>query len=1115
MTNVPPADLLPAAPVQEQMWLVDKLDPEAAVYNEHLVFRLTGPLSVPALEAGFTLLVSRHTALRTILPVHRGGLRQCLVDPWTVRLDAPPDFSGRLDEAVEWARALIEEPYSSTVTPPVRFALARLGQDDHLLVLGFHHAVMDAGAAAQLLEELAVAMPAILEGREPQLPPVTADYLDFTRWHGKLLDSGELDGERHAWVEELSGAPHTLPIPEDRPRPATKGSRGSLAVLPFPAGIVPRLRRFSARHRVTPFHTLLAAVTAVLHRHTRADDMVVGICGDGRPQEYREVVGPFSCMIPVRMRAPGDLRFADLLAAARDVTLTAYERQFIPFRQVVNETLERRDPSRNPLVQVVFNAPPLHFREDTLPGLEMRTVHVPRGRSRFDLLFNLEWHGDDIVAAVEYDSEIFEAGTVRRFVDHFVSAMEAGMADPSVTLDDIRLTGRADTGPPRVTVEAAAADAAHRVLSTPAGPVVLRADDGAGEDGERGEVVSVPAPPAIREPNGAAAPRGLEGTLFTGPHEVALPEGDGALRVRLMEDGRLLWRVLNEPQARAGGAGASRSPALERRIVELCRELLEDDTIVAEDDFFAVGGHSMVAARLVQTLSEEFEAEIPLLFVFENPELHELSTAIAGRHPDVAAALEELERLTPEELAALAEEEREPEGADEDPAARDSSAVDGLGAAEEPFWLMEQFAPGSAVNTLTLSFRIDGPVDLPSLEWALNQAVARQEILRTTYHLGPDHTPHREVHDAHTVTVEVADLRGLDPSERTAALEHLTAVQAETGYDVSVLPLIRTTVVRLADEEQQLLLSCHHLVMDYWAVTRVLFPEISAFYRVRSTGQGQPPDKEPVSFRDVMAAERRWRATPAAEAQERYWRRRLTGLTELTLPTDFPRPAAPSFDGAAVHRLAPEAVRDAVHRFAAERRVTPFIVVATALSAVLHQWSGHEDVQLLTPCENRLDLAAADVMGAMVNLLVLRLDLGEGRVRTWADLLGQARDVVAGAYANQSYPAGEALRAAGLDALIASGRGSYVTLNVFQADSGFTLEGCRVHQGRIVADPSASTDLEVSTLIVEDGLLFDVKYRTALWERSTVERFAAACESAVTALITDPDAELPRVRGLL
>nr|WP_272923886.1 condensation domain-containing protein [Streptomyces sp. SID3343] len=1139
---------MPATPVQEQMWLVDEMDRDAAVYNEHLVFRLAGPLSVPALEAGFDLLVERHAALRTILPVDRGRLGQALVEPWTVRLDPPPDFTDRLDEALDWARALVEEPYRAAVTPPVRFALARLGEDEHLLVLGFHHEVMDAGAAAQLLDELAVAYTAHRRGRTPQLPPVTADYRDFTRWHGELLDSGDLDAERAAWVAELAQAPHVLRMPEDAPRPATKRSRGALAIHPFPAGMVPRLRRFSAAHRVTPFHTLLAAFTTVLHRHTRAEDMVLGICGDGRPDHYRDVVGPLSCMIPVRMRAPGDLRFAELMGTARDVTLTAYDRQFIPFRQVVRESLVSRDPGHSPLVQVVFNAPPLFFRPDTFPGLTTSVVHVPRGRCRFDLLFNLEWHGDDVVATVEYDTAIFAAATVERLVDHFAAVVESAMADPDATLDTLDLAGEKPAFVPeklRSAPEGAARDELRHTLHCPSGPVVLWSDP-AWPDGSRGEVVAVPGLAEVREATGALAPTGLEGVLHVDGAPVPTADTDtdvgGALWVRRVEDGRLLWRIAGAPrgdrlaepgQATPVRAAGPRFPALERRIVDLCRELLEDERVTVEDDFFAVGGHSMMASRLVQTLSDEFGVHIPLLFVFENPELHEFAAAIAARHPAVADALAELETLTDDEIAALADATDEP-APDGSAGGAASQAPDGslapdasppsaasaspsalaerttaLGAAEEPFWLMEQFVPGSAVNTLTLSLRVDGPLDEGALEWAFGRAVDREEILRTTYHLAAgDGAPSRRVHAGHAFAIDVVDLRRTPAEEREEAAARVAAEQADRGFDVSELPLIRLTVVRLGTGTRDLLLTCHHLVMDYWAVTKVLFPQIAACYRWRTTGEGELPAPRTTAFRDIVAAERGREATAAAEEHRRYWRRRLAGLRELSLPTDFPRPAAPSFDGDVVYRLASPAVRDAVYAFAGRERVTPFIVMAAALSGVLRQWSGQDDVQLLTPCENRLDLDAADVMGVFVNLLVLRFDDVDAR-STWREHLAATRATVAGAYAHQSCPAGDALRAAGADSLVVSGRGSYVTLNVFQAESGFELAGCLAHQGRIVANAQASTDLEVSTLIVEDGLLFDVKYRTALWERATVEEFAAACEAALIALTENPDGPLP------
>lgn len=1173
---------LPATPVQEQMWLVDEMDPRAAVYNEHLALDLHGEVHPKALAAAFTRLVERHTALRTVLPVRGGRLHQELADPWQVDLTAPDHYTDlsaapreeRLAEARRWATRLVEEAYSLTTRPPVRVALARCGEERHLLVLGFHHAVMDAGAAAQLLTELGALYAAETGGEAAGPPPVRVDYRDFTRWHGQLLDSGRLDAERDAWVAELQGAPHVLEMPEDRQRPATKATTGALAVHAFPAGIVPRLRAFSAEHRVTPFHTLLAAFAAVVHRHSGADDMLLGICGDGRPEGYEDAVGAFSCMIPVRMRVPGDLPFDELLSAARETTLTAYDRQFIPFRQVVQESLERRDAARTPLVQVVFNAPPVFFEEDTLPGLRMTPVEIPRTRCRFDLLFNLEWRGDDIVATVEYDSGIYEPGTVERLVAHFASAVVSGLADPGLPVDALVLADpeapRAaavpeyaggtlaaqigphvapapgeelrvladSTGSPRLaaalgarpsdpgeaggsgtpdgagqappgaltlwTGPAPGAGAApgegrvHHVLPFEAGALVLRGD---------GEVVALPAATELREPSGWPAPDGVEGRLLVDGVEAGAGCG---LRLRVLHDGRARWRLRTTRHV-GERDGTVRSPAVERYLVELVGALLEDDGITAEDDFFAVGGHSMLAARMVQYLSDSFGVDVPLLLVFENPELDGLAAAIAARYPEVATALAEMETFTDEEVAARADgagPEADQEagralGAEE--AARET----GLGAAEEPFWLMEQFAPGSPVNTLTLALRIEGPLDLSALTWALQQAVAREEILRTTYHLDEAAgEPRRRVATEARFALDVRDLRGPDAED---ALARLAAECAERGFDVARLPLIRVTVARIGDEAHELLVTCHHLVMDYWAVTKVLFPQVAAAYRWRTTGEGALAEPPAVTFRQVVAEERRRGGSPAAQAQLRYWQRRLDGMEPLALPTDRHRPATPSFDGDVVYRLVPTELREALDAFVTRERVTPFVVLATALAAVLREWSGCDDVQLLTPSENRLDLERADVMGAFVNLLVLRY-ADPGAARTWRGLLAMTREIVAGAYAHQSLPAAEALASAGAGSLVGSGAGSYVTLNVFQADAGLTLAGCTVGHGRIVAHSRASTDLEISTLIVEDGLLFDIKYRTALWDRGSVEAFAARLEGALRALVERPE-ESPQAPG--
>lgn len=1158
--------LTPAAPVQEQMWLVDEMDPDAAVYNESLSFELSGELSVAALEDAWNAMIVRHEMLRTVMMTEDERLWQCAVEPWRVHLD-PTDFadlpSQEAREGVRaWAQELIEARYDIAARPPVRIGLARMARDRHVLVVAFHHAVIDAGSVALLFEELGAAYEDARAGHPPERTDPASSYVDFVHWHLEQIGSGTLHEERAAWVSELAKAEHVLEMPPDRPRPAVKSNHGDLVTFPFPRAIVPGLREFAARQRVTPFAALLGCLATLLYRHTRVEDMIVGVGCEGRVPGHERTIGPFSCMAPVHLSLStdgpiGDQPVAEVTERARDAILELERRQFIPFRTLVSDVLDHRDPSRTPVVQVVFNAPPLHFAPDTFSGSHLRMVHIPRSRARFDFLINLSWLDDDIEATVEYDDNTYSPRTAQRIVQEFGAVVESVVTDTGTTVGGVPL------GPPATVLEEGPGDVAQvcaallegtgtgpvvhgaleghpreealtsaaalqgvetlpaedptegvphelvrlgcvaiseedrpphgYLLPVPGGTVALLVDPDAA-DADRGRITASSVHLSVQDPCGGPAAVEQEGVLAVAGSEV----GEATLRFRTGDDGVTRWRLIGGVRPANLGESVAKTPT-ERYLTHLVEEKLDlaEGSVGPGDDFFGIGGHSMAASRLVQSLEADFGEQVRLLHVFEFPLIRDLAATLESENPAIAAALAEAELLDDAELDALAGSVHE-----EDTEPVDGWALDGLTPTEEPFWLSEQFVPGSSLNTLALAFSVRGPVDSEALHTALSSVVERHDILRTTFESGPDLVPRRVVHETAPAAFTHVEFDRISGAEREHEVTRLYEAEGGRGYDVGELPLLRLTLATLSPDEHLLILSCHHLVMDYWCVTRVLMPEISTFYRCAVEGTDVPDLPQPLSSSEVVRAALEREHSRQARNSAQYWRSRLADVPPLRLPTDHERPAEPSFEGAVGYFGAPPELSSQLAEFTAERGVTAFIVCAAALAGVLARWSGEQDVHFLTPAENRVDLASATTMGAFVNVLMLRFDVPVGS--TWDELLRRTRTTVLDGYAHQSFPGTSMLQAAGRDSYIIGGSGTYVTLNLFQGDSGVDLVGTHVGDGRILPNRTAGTDLELTVLDQSKDMRLEAKYRTRLWERETVDRFLHEYRYALEELITDP-----------
>ena len=1054
--------MLTAAAVQQQMWVVDRMDPAASIYNEDIAFWLEGDLRPDVLEAAWRFLADRHEVLRYVFEVRDAELGLSVASEAElsfVVVDCATD-----DEALAWGARLVQEPYDITARPPVRFGLARVGEHRHLLVIGFHHAIIDVGSIGLLFEELSEVYSARLIGHRPALAPVQQTYRDYIAWadrdeHRRLVD--ELLPEVVGRLTAAGGA-HSAELPCDRPRRPVKSTHGQLTEAAFPGGIVRRLRAFAVGHRVTPFHVLLAGMAAMLRRYTRLDEMIFGVGSSGRAEGFEEAVGPFACFVPVRASTHASTTFVDLLDQARTIGLDMAGSQFVPFSQVVSRVITARDPSRSPLVQIVFNAPPLTFRADVLEGCQLRAARLPRTRARVDMLVNLEWAEDDIIATAEFDDSLYDPETVTTFLGQLGVLIDQAMRQPGVPVDQIPIPW------PAAPIAVTRANGA-----TP--PAVLDDD---------GFVTAVSGEPRVLEPNGWDAPVGVEANLLVD----GMPVAD--IRVRRLADGRLRWRRPDDKVADRA-AGMARGSRVERHVLEVGRDLLENPDAAPDDDFFVAGGHSMLAARLVQRLGDEFGVDVPLLMVFEHPVLSELAAELEAQFPEIDQVLHRLEGLSDREVADLTAA-HPADGLPEDEV-DDPDAVTYLSGHEQPFWLMEQFAPGGSVNTLTLRIRGRGPLDVPALEYALNRVIDREEILRTSY--GADATMNalRRVHESAPIRIAVhgTDQDGAD------ALAHR---ESTTGFDIARAPLVRCCVAFTGSDGFDILLSCHHLVMDYWGVTQVMLPAVSAFYRERMAGV--PVRLGPSEgYRRAILRDVEWRAGAQAGAEVEYWREQLDGMRPAEFRTDHPRRDDVDFrGGAATAEVAPTLVAR-VEDYLTAHRTTLFAVISAAVAATAHGWSGRDDVTFMSPAENRRHEADARVMGTFVNLVALRYRFPAGL--TWDDLVAQSRRVALDAYANQSVPISVALANVGQQNVIASGQGRYLVLNVFSDRTGLDLEGCRIDGGEIVPHDSASTDLELSVLGAQDRLSLSMKYRSSLWEPATVERILADVIDALRHVVTD------------
>ncbi|MFD0201926.1 MULTISPECIES: non-ribosomal peptide synthetase [Saccharothrix] len=395
----------PLSFAQQRLWFLDQFQPGGTEYVTPLAVRLRGELDVPRLERALTALVERHDVLRTTFPAV-DGLPVAVVRPADVTLPV-----------VDELPAL--EPFDLAEGPLFRPVLVRRGPDDHVLALTMHHIITDGWSGGVLMSDLA----ALYGGEE--LPPLPIRYGDFAAWQREQ----PLDDQLDFWREELAGVP-ALELPTDRPRPPVQTTAGARTEFAVPAAVTRRLRELARAADGTLFMALVAACEVLLHRWSGQDDFAVGTVASGRDRpETQNLAGFFVNTVALRARIEPSATFPQFLARTRKTVLDAFTHQDVPFERVVDAVQPDRDTSRTPLFQAVValqNTP----QAPGFPGLEAEDVAQPTVSAGFDLTVEFTEDGDGLHGSVEYNTDLFDPGTVERLVEHLGVLLTGVTADP-------------------------------------------------------------------------------------------------------------------------------------------------------------------------------------------------------------------------------------------------------------------------------------------------------------------------------------------------------------------------------------------------------------------------------------------------------------------------------------------------------------------------------------------------------------------------------------------------------------------------------------------------------------------------------------------------------------
>ncbi|MFH9004311.1 amino acid adenylation domain-containing protein [Streptomyces afghaniensis] len=422
---------------QQQMWFLNRLEPDSAEYLVPFAFRIRGALDVTALRRAWTGVTARHEILRTRYALD-GAEPVQIIDDAVADVDLPlsePPHRGAASEVSRWAAGVVAQEAVTSFDLerqwPARARLIRLAPDDHILTVVFHHIAFDAWSTRIFAGELASLYEAFHDGRAASLPELPVQYADYAAWQREAVSGEALERHLDHWRAQLADSV-PVDLPTDRPRPAYRSHDGAEVSFAFSAELTAAVRDLARRQDTTPFVVLLTAFQAFVARLTGQRDVAVGTTVSGRTHpQSQALIGYGINTLVLRGRWEDDPGFTDLLARARDTLIDAYDHQAVPFAQLVDELRPERDMSRTPLYQVALT---MHQRGDSgldLPGLEVEAYPMTSRIAKCDLELQVNDAAEDAFQGqLVYAASLFERDTVERMARHFVRLLESAVAAP-------------------------------------------------------------------------------------------------------------------------------------------------------------------------------------------------------------------------------------------------------------------------------------------------------------------------------------------------------------------------------------------------------------------------------------------------------------------------------------------------------------------------------------------------------------------------------------------------------------------------------------------------------------------------------------------------------------
>jgi aspartate racemase len=475
--------------------------------------------------------------------------------------------------------------------------------------------------------------------------------------------------------------------------------------------------------------------------------------------------------------------------------------------------------------------------------------------------------------------------------------------------------------------------------------------------------------------------------------------------------------------------------------------------------------------------------------------MNDLTSRIAALSPQQRALLEKQLQVKKGKSLELQVISRRPEG-----------EFCPLSFGQEQLWFLDQMSPGSYTYNISASFHLSGPLSIALLERSFSEVLRRHEALRTSFP-AVDGRPRQVVAPPPKFVLPKVDLREIPEPTRAKLLRRMLTELSQLPFDLGTGPLIRATLFQTSDAEHMLLMTLHHIIIDRWSYV-LLWGELALLYETFSRGLPSPLKELPIQYADFALWQRRWLEGEMLESRLSYWRKKLAGAPlVLDLPTDRPRPPEQTFRGKRLYRVQPKALWSRLKALGREEHATLYMTLLAAYYVLLLKHTGREDLIVGTPFANRDRVETENLIGYLLNVLVLRVDASGDP--TFRELLGRVRETATGAYANGELPFGRLVEELKPERDLSRNPIFQVTF-VFVDHQGMDVNSPDLSQTKVDFDSGAAVvaDLMLGVRDHSERPTLLMEYNVALFDDATVARMMAQYETLLESILARPDGRL-------